>query len=117
MGPFLPDGTSEYYRFANLGKESIMMEGVLMTATAGEWRKRLDDVGGPVGLVLNVDDTRRLEQILARGMIKNVGGYDVPGTPIKFSTYNSMGTEIPSPALDNCGAALRAEFAPEKKAK
>jgi len=45
-------------------------------------------------------------------MVKNVGGRDVPGTPLKFGSYNSLGTMIPSPTLDNRGAALRAEFAP-----
>jgi CoA:oxalate CoA-transferase len=43
-------------------------------------------------------------------MVKSVGGYDVPGTPLKFSAYNSIGTLIPSPELDNAGSALRAEF-------
>ena len=65
----------------------------------------------PVGIVLNVDDTRKLEQITVRGMVKNVEGRDVPGTPLKFGSYNSVGTMIPSPTLDNRGGAIRAEFA------
>jgi len=65
----------------------------------------------PVGIVLNVDDTRKLEQIAVRGMVKNVDGRDVPGTPLKFSSYNSVGTMISAPTLDNRGAAIRAEFA------
>ena len=91
------------------------MEAVLKTDTAEAWRARLEVAGVPVGIVLNVDDTRRLEQIKARGMVKSVGGFDVPGTPLKFGRYNSLGTTIPSPALDNRGAALRAEFAPPKE--
>jgi CoA:oxalate CoA-transferase len=87
------------------------MESVLKTDTAETWRGRLEKAGVPVGIVLNVDDTRKLEQITVRGMVKNVGGCDVPGTPIKFGSYNSLGTMIPSPTLDNRGAALRAEFA------
>jgi CoA:oxalate CoA-transferase len=47
-------------------------------------------------------------------MVKNVDGHDVPGTPLKFSAYNSMGTMIPSPELDNAGSALRAEFGHRK---
>ena len=39
-----------------------------------------------------------------------LGGFDVPGNPMKFGRYNSMGTMIPSPELDNRGRALRAEF-------
>jgi len=87
------------------------MEAVLKTDTAGIWRERLEKAGVPVGLVLNVDDTRKLEQILVRNMVKTVGGFQVPGTPLKFGAYNSLGTMIPSPTLDNCGAAIRAEFA------
>ena len=88
------------------------MEAVLKTGTAESWRRRLETIGVPVSVILNVDDTRRLEQIKVRGMVKTVGGNEVPGTPLKFSAYNSVGTTIPSPALDNCGAALRAEFGP-----
>jgi CoA:oxalate CoA-transferase len=87
------------------------METVLKTDTAAVWRGRLDQAGVPAGIVLNVSDTRELPQIKARGMVKNVGGYDVPGTPMKYGAYNSLGTEIPSPALDDHGDALRAEFA------
>jgi len=88
------------------------MEAVLKTNTAENWRQQLEKAGVPVGIVLNVDDTRKLEQIAVRGMVKNVEGRDVPGTPLKFGAYNSIGTMIPSPTLDNRGAAIRAEFAP-----
>jgi CoA:oxalate CoA-transferase len=90
------------------------MEAVLKTDTAETWHHRLHSVGIPVSLVFNVDDTRRLEQIRVRGMVKNVDGHDVPGTPLKISAYNSMGTMIPSPELDNAGSALRAEFGHRK---
>ena len=63
-----------------------------------------------MSLVLNVDDTRRLDQIKVRGMVKDVDGFQVPGNPIKFGAYNSLGTTIPSPGLNNRGDALRAEF-------
>jgi CoA:oxalate CoA-transferase len=92
------------------------MEAALKTDTAATWVQRLEAVGVPVNIILNVDDTRKLDQIKVRGMVKTVGGYDVPGTPLKFGEYNSIGTMIPSPALDNRGAALRTEFAPRKKA-
>ena len=87
------------------------MESVLKTNTAETWRGRFEATGVPVGIVLNVDDTRKLEQIAVRGMVKNVGGRDVPGTPLKFSSYNSVGTMICAPTLDNRGTAIRAEFA------
>ncbi len=88
------------------------MEVVLKTDTAEKWRARIEKAGVPVGAVLNIDDTRRLEQIAVRSMVKDVGGRKVPGTPLKFGAFNSLGTTIPSPTLDNCGAAIRAEFAP-----
>jgi CoA:oxalate CoA-transferase len=90
------------------------MEAVLKTDTAETWHQRLEAAGIPNSLILNVDDTRKLEQIKVRGMVKNVGGFDVPGTPVKFGTWNSLGTMIPSPALDEHGAALRAEFGATK---
>ena len=88
------------------------METVLKTSTAETWRARFEAAGVPVGIVLNVDDTRKLEQIAVRGMVKNVEGRYVSGSPIKFGSYNSIGTMIPSPTLNNRGAAIRAEFAP-----
>ena len=87
------------------------MEAVLKTDSARTWRERLEKAGVPVGIVLNIDDTRQLEQIAVRGMVKDVGGRQVPGTPLKFGAYNSLGTMIPSPTLDNRGAAIRKEFA------
>jgi CoA:oxalate CoA-transferase len=88
------------------------MQTVLKTDTAEAWRGRLEKAGVPIGIVLNVDDTRKLEQIAVRGMVKKVGGREVPGTPLKFGAYNSLGTVIPAPTLDNCGAAIRAAFTP-----
>jgi CoA:oxalate CoA-transferase len=87
------------------------MEAVLGTDTAATWRERLEAAGVPVGIVLNVSDTRDLPQIKARGMVKDINGYTVPGSPMKYGAWNSLGTEIPSPALDQNGDALRAEFA------
>lgn len=86
------------------------MEAVLRTDNAAAWHERLEDAGIPVSLVLNVDDTRKLEHIKVRGMVKNIGGFRVPGNPIKFGAYNSLGTTIPAPELNNHGDALRAEF-------
>lgn len=98
-------------RCDNQAELKVAMESVLKTDTAGNWHERLEQAGIPSSLILNVDDTRRLEQIKARGMVKDVGGSDVPGSPMKWGAYNSLGTTIPSPALDENGAALREEFA------
>lgn len=88
------------------------MEDVLRTDTGAAWHRRLSDAGVPASLVLNVADTRELEQISVRGMVKDVGGFDVPGTPLKFGTWDSIGATIPAPDLDDCGDMLRREFAP-----
>jgi CoA:oxalate CoA-transferase len=97
-------------RTDNQAELKAAMEEVLRTGKAEAWYERLDDAGIPASLVMNVDDTRKLEQIKVRGMVKDVGGFQVPGNPIKFGVYNSLGTMIPSPELDNRGDALRAEF-------
>ena len=98
-------------RTTNQADLKTVMEAVLGTDSAAAWHDRLEGVGIPVSLVYNVDDTRSLEQIRTRGMVKDVGGFQVPGTPLKFGAYNSLGTMIPSPGLDDHGPALRSEFA------
>lgn len=105
-----PRFVSNVKRCDNQADLKAAMEAMLRTDTAETWRHRLHSAGIPVAPVLNVDDTRRLEQIRVRGMVKDVGGHEVPGTPLKFGSYNSVGTVIPSPELDNAGRALRDEF-------
>jgi CoA:oxalate CoA-transferase len=102
--------TTNVDRTNNQAELKAEMERILRTDTAEAWHGRLDDAGVPVSLVLNVDDSRKLEQIKVRGMVKEVGGFQVPGNPIKFGAYNSLGTTVPSPELNNRGEALRAEF-------
>jgi CoA:oxalate CoA-transferase len=111
--PELPSDSrfdTNVHRCDNQAELKVAMEAVLKTDTAAAWHERLEEAGIPSSLVLNVDDTRKLEQIKARGMVKDVGGYSVPGSPMKWGAYNSLGTTIPSPTLDEQGAALRAEF-------
>jgi CoA:oxalate CoA-transferase len=101
-------------RCDNQAELKVAIETVLKTDMAASWHERLEHAGIPASLVLNVDDTRKLEQIKVRGMVKDVGGFTVPGSPMKWGAYNSLGTTIPSPALDDHGAALRAEFGGDK---
>ncbi len=98
-------------RTTNQAQLKAAMEAVLKTDDAAAWHERLEKAGIPVSLILNVDDTRKLEQIKVRGMVKDVAGSQVPGSPVKFGAYNSLGTMIPAPELNNRGDALRAEFA------
>jgi CoA:oxalate CoA-transferase len=102
---------SNVHRTDNQADLKKAMEEILETDTAAHWYERLQEAGIPSSRVLNLDDTRKLEQIKVRGMVKEVGGFTVPGSPMKWGAYNSEGTTIPSPALDEHGEALRKEFA------
>ena len=87
------------------------MQSVLETKDAAEWNQILHDAGVPAGLVLNVDDTRKLDQIVARGMVKTLpDGNEVLGSPMKFGTWNSYGLQKDSPKLDEDGDKIRKEF-------
>ena len=108
--PADPKFDTNVKRCDNQADLKVAMEAVLKTDTAAKWHQRLEQAGIPSSLILNVDDTRKLDQIRARGMVKDVGGTTVPGSPMKWGAYNSLGTTIPSPTLDQSGAALRGEF-------
>jgi len=44
-------------------------------------------------------------------MVKELSdGNMIPGTPLKFSTWNSYGVQADSPSLDEEGNAIRREF-------
>ena len=87
------------------------MQSVLKTKDAAEWNQILHDAGVPAGLVLNVDDTRKLDQIVARDMVKTLpDGNEVLGSPMKFGTWNSYGLQKDSPKLDEDGDKIRKEF-------
>lgn len=98
-------------REANWQAVKDALEGVLKSDLAENWRDKLEAAGVPVGIVLNVDQTRRLPQIIERGMAKALpDGREVIGTPMKFSTWNSWGAKVDSPQLDAQGKAIRQEF-------
>ena len=84
---------------------------VLKTDTAEHWLRVIQDAGVPVAPVLNVEDTRNLPQIAARGMLKELkDGNIAMGTPIKYGAWNSYGSTKDAPTLDEEGDAIRAEF-------
>lgn len=84
---------------------------VLKTNTAAHWLKVIQEAGVPVAPVLGVEDTRRLPQIVERGMLKELGDGNVAmGTPIKYGAWNSYGSTKDAPQLDEEGDAIRAEF-------
>jgi CoA:oxalate CoA-transferase len=112
--PADPKFDTNVKRCNNQAELKVAMEAVLTTDTAATWHQRLEQAGIPSSLVLNVDDTRKLEQIKVRGMVKELGGFSVPGSPMKWGSYNSLGTTIPSPGLNDQGTALRAEFSGDR---
>ncbi|TCD53625.1 CoA transferase [Alloscardovia theropitheci] len=88
------------------------MESVLKTGTAKSWHKKIEEAGVPVGLVLNVDETRRLPQVIERGMVKTMSdGQEVMGTPMKYSYWNSYGVQKDAPAYNENDQSIRQEFA------
>ena len=98
-------------REANWQAVKDALESVLKTDLAENWRDKLEEAGVPVGIVLNVDQTRRLPQIIERGMVKALpDGHEVIGSPMKFGTWNSWGAKVDSPKLDAQGDEIRREF-------
>ena len=87
------------------------MQAVLKTRTATEWDEILHKAGVPADLVLNVDKTRRLDQIIERGMVKTLpDGNEVLGSPLKYGTWNSYGLQKDAPKLNEQGTQIRKEF-------
>ena len=66
------------------------MENVLRGKNAEEWTKVLGNSGVPCNLILNAEDTRNLDQIKARGMVQEVDGKHIPGSPIKFGNITRL---------------------------
>lgn len=98
-------------REKNWQKVKAVMQNVLKTKSATEWNEILHKAGVPAGLVLNVDKTRRLDQIIDRGMVKTLpDGNEVLGSPLKYGTWNSYGLQKDAPKLNEQGEQIRKEF-------
>jgi CoA:oxalate CoA-transferase len=87
-----------------------MMEKALSAKNAEDWCEILEYAGVPCDLILNIEDTRQLDQIKARTMVQEVAGKMIPGNPIKFGTYYSLASDKPPPDLDADGEKIRSEF-------
>ncbi|MCW2713181.1 MAG: Formyl-CoA transferase [Frankiales bacterium] len=87
------------------------LEVVLRTADADHWLDLLDLAGVPSGPISSVADAVSSEQTRVRRMVVDAGGLPVPGNPVKASGYDDPEVRGAAPALDEHGAALRAEFA------
>jgi CoA:oxalate CoA-transferase len=100
-------------RCENHAPLKAIMEKALSTKTAAEWCKIFDGAGVPCDFILNIYDTRNLDQINVRGMVREVAGKSIPGSPIKFGEYYSLATTVPPPDLNADGERIRKEFSPQ----
>ncbi len=98
-------------RVENYGDLKPALEVALSAGTAEEWQAKLEAAHIPVGLVQTVTEAENMPQIQARNMVENVGGRQVPGSPLKFGAYDSACTKQLPPKLNEHGEKLRQEFA------
>jgi len=87
------------------------IEAVLRTGSADHWLDVLAEVGVPCGPISDVAEAVGSEQTRARNMVVTAGDLPVPGNPVKASAYGDPTERPAAPALDEHGAAVRAELA------
>lgn len=98
-------------RVANWQLVKAHLESVLQTKPAAVWEQLLTSAGVPNGVVMNIDDTRRLPQVVARGMVKTLpDGNKVMGNPLKYGTWNSYGLQTDAPKYNENENQIRTEF-------
>ncbi len=86
------------------------LESVLRTDSADHWLTVLEQVGVPCGPISDVAEAVGSEQAQVRNMVVTAGDLPVPGNPIKASAYDDPTERPAAPALDQHGAAVRAEL-------
>lgn len=101
-------------RVQNQAELKIIIEQLLATHDAQYWLTEIDKHRVPVAPLLGVAEAMQLPQTKARNMLIDAGAVQVPGTPIKLSSYPDPTVRKGAPKLDQHGSALRAEFAAEK---
>ena len=89
------------------------LELALKKSPKDHWVKALHAAGVPVAPILDVKEAAEHPQIAARNMLIEAGGIRMPGNPIKISGYEDPKVRVGAPTLDQHGAALREEFAPQ----
>jgi CoA:oxalate CoA-transferase len=87
------------------------LEAVLRTRPASHWLTVLEAAGVPCGPISSVAEAVGSEQSRVRQMTVDAGGLPVTGNPVKLSAWPDAGFRPAAPALDEHGAAIRAEFA------
>jgi CoA:oxalate CoA-transferase len=86
------------------------LEAVLRTAEAAHWLVVLERAGVPCGPISDVAEAVDSEQARARSLVVDAGGLPVPGNPVKTSAWPEPAARRAAPALDEHGAAIRAEL-------
>ncbi len=86
------------------------LEGVLRSAPAAEWVRRLETAGVPCALVNTVADAVEHPQVQARNMIVTAGGLRMAGNPVKLGAFPDPPTRPPAPDLNADGDRIRREF-------
>lgn len=107
-----PRYKTDTLRSQNCDALKAEMGKIMKSNTAQFWKTKLEQAGVPADLVLNIDETRQLPHMQQRGMIQQQSDNSfVPGTPLKFGYYGSLGSNKPAPKLNEHGEAIRKEFA------
>ncbi|MCW2776379.1 MAG: Formyl-CoA transferase [Frankiales bacterium] len=108
----LGDGrfASNALRHEHRGPLKAALEGALRTGGTQHWLGVLEAAGVPCGPISSVTEAVGSAQTAARRMVVEAGGLPVPGNPVKASGYPDPLVRPPAPALDEHGAAVRAEF-------
>ena len=89
------------------------LELALKKSPKDHWVKALHAAGVPVAPIFDIKEAAEHPQIAARNMLIEAGGIRMPGNPIKISGYEDPKVRVGAPTLDQHGAALREEFAPQ----
>ena len=86
------------------------LEALLAAQDADHWLGELDLAGVPCGPISSVAEAVGSEQARVRRMVVDAGGLPGPGNPLKLSSYDDPVVRRAAPALDEHGAAVRAEL-------
>jgi CoA:oxalate CoA-transferase len=97
-------------RCAHRGELIAAIEERLTSQPAAHWLDRLAAAGVPCAPVNDVAGALDDAQTWSRRMRVDAGGLELPGQVIKLSGYPDPRTRPSAPALDEHGAAIRAEF-------
>ena len=105
--PRFSSNAARHDRRAELKRE---LEALLAGEDADHWLGELDLAGVPCGPISTVAEAVGSEQAAVRRMVVDAGGLPGPGNPLKLSSYDDPVVRPPAPALDEHGAAVRAEL-------